>query len=138
MKCKIQNCENEILIKCRQLCRYHDNRYKRFGDPLISPGRGNPGKQRPKRNIDGFRITPQGYREIRIQEGYWILEHRYNMEQKLNRKLYPNENVHHKDGNKLNNDIDNLELWIKYQPTGQRVEDLIKIVKEIIQRYSKL
>ena len=36
--------------------------------------------------------------------------HRYLMEQKLGRKLEFNEIVHHIDGNKFNNNIDNLEL----------------------------
>jgi len=50
----------------------------------------------------------------------WIKEHRYVMEQKLGRYLLPYENVHHKDGNRANNNPDNLELWIRPQPTGTR------------------
>lgn len=37
-------------------------------------------------------------------------EHRYIMQEHLGRKLERWEVVHHKDGNKRNNDIDNLEL----------------------------
>ena len=40
----------------------------------------------------------------------YVLEHRYIMEQKLGRYLEPDESVHHKDHNKQNNSIDNLEL----------------------------
>lgn len=36
--------------------------------------------------------------------------HRYIMEQYLGRKLKYNEQVHHKDGDRKNNDIFNLEL----------------------------
>jgi len=36
--------------------------------------------------------------------------HRYLMEKKLSRKLTSDEIVHHKDGNKFNNIISNLEL----------------------------
>jgi hypothetical protein len=56
-------------------------------------------------------------------EGYWaftvkyadgtkktVLEHREVMEQHLGRKLRKGEVVHHKDGNRKNNDVDNLEL----------------------------
>jgi hypothetical protein len=39
-----------------------------------------------------------------------ILYHRYVMEQHLGRKLRSDEIVHHKDENKLNNDISNLEI----------------------------
>ena len=35
---------------------------------------------------------------------------RYLIEQTLGRKLKDNEQVHHKDGNPLNNNIDNLEI----------------------------
>ena len=40
----------------------------------------------------------------------FIDEHRHVMEQFLRRKLKKNEVVHHKDGNKLNNNIENLQL----------------------------
>lgn len=39
-----------------------------------------------------------------------ILEHRYVMEQHLGRKLKTSETVHHKDHNKENNSIENLEI----------------------------
>lgn len=54
-----------------------------------------------------------------------IKEHIYVMGQKLNRKLVKGENVHHKNGVRDDNHIDNLELWYKPQPGGQRVTDLI-------------
>ena len=40
----------------------------------------------------------------------YVLEHRIIMEAYLNRKLKRNETIHHKDMNKLNNDISNLEV----------------------------
>jgi len=56
--------------------------------------------------------------DIFISEGrYWIKlkngrqrYHRYLMEEHLNRKLISKEIVHHKDGDKLNNDISNLQV----------------------------
>lgn len=45
---------------------------------------------------------------LRITGGKYL--HRVVMEQHLGRELLPDEHVHHKDGNVLNNDISNLEL----------------------------
>lgn len=42
--------------------------------------------------------------------GSYRYEHRRVMEVAIGRRLKRNEHVHHKDGNKLNNDIDNLVL----------------------------
>jgi hypothetical protein len=41
----------------------------------------------------------------------YVLEHRLIMEKKLKRYLKPNELVHHRDGNTLNNSISNLSLF---------------------------
>ena len=45
------------------------------------------------------------------------------MAEMLGRPLTKDESVHHKDGNRLNNDASNLELWSRWQPAGQRVSD---------------
>lgn len=54
-------------------------------------------------------IAQLGYQLLRV-DGKAILEHRYVMEQHLGRPLKSSELVHHRDGNKLNNDLSNLEL----------------------------
>lgn len=53
-----------------------------------------------------------------------VPEHRYVMAQHLGRPLEAHENVHHVDGSKTNNSLENLELWSRSQPSGQRVGDL--------------
>jgi hypothetical protein len=63
-------------------------------------------------------IDKDGYRQIYIGKNYpfrkggyaHIREHQYLMEIHLNRALKKGEIVHHIDGNKLNNSLDNLFL----------------------------
>jgi hypothetical protein len=57
------------------------------------------------------------------------------MEQKLGRSLLLGENVHHKNGVRGDNRPENLELWVTFQPKGQRPEDLVEWATEIFNRY---
>jgi hypothetical protein len=57
-----------------------------------------------------YRLLKVPWHPDAYRDGY-VLEHRYVMEQALGRLLAPWEVVHHKDGNGLNNDVDNLQLF---------------------------
>ena len=54
------------------------------------------------------RIDKDGYIEVVLDSSVKQREHRYIYEQYLNRKLEPNEHIHHLDENKQNNKLENL------------------------------
>lgn len=85
-------------------------------------------------------ITKAGYRTLYATHpdnhlGYREYEHRVVMSKIIGRPLRKDENVHHKNGDRLDNRPENLELWSSWQPYGQRVEDKVAWAKELLGLY---
>jgi HNH endonuclease len=117
--CSVDGCNRSV--QARGYCSLHYNRLYLKGDA---------GPVGLRKAAKGFGTTdPKGYRYLTV-DGRRIAEHRYVMEQMIGRPLYPFETPHHKNGRRADNRPENLELWVKPQLAGQRVEDLVAFVVE--------
>ena len=120
--CKVEGCKD--IQHARGYCSNHYQIEKRNGSIEF---------RKRQSNGSGY-IDTHGYVLI-SKNGIQVREHRWVMEQHLGRSLMYGENVHHKNGVKSDNRLENLELWSKSQPWGQRVEDKIKWAVEILTLY---
>jgi hypothetical protein len=131
--CSVEGCDRPAVK--RQLCQTHASRLRKEGDVQAD---------KPIRKPSGNRHIHHGYYVVcvppemrHLTNGETsCLEHRYVMAQVLGRALYPDESVHHKNGDRLDNRRSNLELWSRWQPRGQRTEDKLEWALELVARYA--
>lgn len=134
--CTLEECEDVYLAK--GYCSKHYQRFAKTGDPrgTFSTAHGEGQKfLDPK----GYVILPSRYGKNHPNgtKSGRIREHIYVMSEYLGRPLAEHENVHHINGQRDDNRIENLELWSSSQPSGQRVSDKLSWAMDLLEQYAK-
>lgn len=132
-QCTVSDCTRPH--QAQGYCLAH---YQRFRST------GTAAEATPLREVAGQGFLHRGYRVVPVPpEDRWLTngvtpfaEHRLIMARFLGRPLEPDESVHHRSGQRDDNRIENLELWSRYQPSGQRVVDKIEWALALLQMYA--
>ncbi len=139
-KCTVEGCGLPLIA--RGLCATHYWALRTGRDvSSAKPGVGLGGNPRPKRERYISKGTSKGYVHVlrpdhpRANNHGYVLEHILVMETRLGRPLRDGEVVHHKNGVRHDNLPDNLELWYRGHPSGQRLEDRLRDALRSIEQY---
>lgn len=129
-KCSIDGCGRKH--RAGGFCNMHYLRYINHGDVhrtnrKMQYGEGKDWHKQASGYISRFEPTnpnagPNGH----------VYQHRHLMSEYIGRPLLRTESVHHKNGDRSDNRLRNLELWSKSQPAGQRVTDKVKWCIELL------
>lgn len=128
--CLVADCDQ--APKARGLCMKHYSRVRKYGTPDLP--------EKPSGPLTTW-VTRFGYRVCYIpnhpmaNSAGVVAEHRLVMAEHIGRPLTTDENVHHANGDRLDNRIENLELWSKSQPAGQRVADKVAWAVDLLKTY---
>ena len=125
--CKIEGCDKQaksfgLCVKHREIQDVGEEEYYT--------------RKNVVRPVGFIRTNTDGYCDIKTGPRKWERHHRIVMSRSLDRSLLGTEEVHHKNGDRSDNRIENLELWSVSQPPGQRVLDKIKWAHGILKTYS--
>ncbi len=131
-----ERLQNDPEKFAKETQRNRERYRKKKGIPLDIPIGAARKSRKTKKclNYQGYVTIWKPFSED-SPKGRRVLEHIEIMSQQLGRPLKKGETVHHKNGIRDDNRIENLELWSKNHPPGQRVEDKLEWCKNFINEY---
>jgi len=124
--CSVDGCVKRGYLR-KGLCEMHYARLQRTGAVETTRRPAGAGSRK-----DGYVVVQKIIDGRRVS----IPEHRRVMEEHLGRPLTQHETVHHINGVRDDNRLENLELWSTHQPRGQRIPDKIAWAIEMLELYA--
>lgn len=115
--CAVPGCQQ--VARDNWMCAVHGQRVRRYGDPYFVTSREERATTCRSVALSYKIAKPTSYRKIHGRH-----EHRVVMECHLGRRLHRWEIVHHKDGNRHNNQVSNLELMTQSDHINEHRNDL--------------
>ena len=113
--CTVQNCGRNAVA--RGYCNAHYLRFKKYGNPKAGQSIGDKSGELNPKWRGGVSKMPDGRVLVYCPNhpfvsvaGKYVLRYRLVMEKHLGRYLQPDEIVHHKNGIKDDDRIENLEI----------------------------
>lgn len=138
-KCIADGCDKKPVARGR--CSGHYCLFMKYGDHNLAKYKWHQNKRDEwhlaKTTGYIWRYVGRNDPLASSHTGY-AYQHRVVMAEVIGRPLHGNESVHHKNGDRTDNRPENLELWVKSQPAGQRVSDLVAWARQILSDYEKL
>lgn len=135
------NCAARGCVRSRRFksgyCHPHNDRYKRLGDAMEDvPLNGLPPRRKAKiYAADGYVLVHAPDSPMAGVRRY-VPEQRLVMAEHIGRPLKRHETVHHINGVRHDNRIENLELWSSLHPSGQRVMDKVEWATQMLALYA--
>ena len=130
---RINNTEY-CTLKCKKLAASRRHKGISINGPCMTAPWGSGYK-----TSNGYKMISKNHpnakcRSPKTGKGQ-VMEHVWVMSERIGRPLNKKETVHHRNGIRDDNRLENLELWSSSHPPGQRVEDKIHWCKEFLEQY---